>query len=423
MRSILNSPAVSIVGRHNSGKTTLVERLIACLTREGLDIGSIKHHGHARFDVDIEGKDSYRHRAAGATETYIAAPGQVAMVSTIDGEAECAELVRRMPGHDLVIVEGYRNSGLPVIEIMRAANPNDQQVAQAFDEASRIGVPLSTDFVQVARTRNRGVDEGWTVEEDLAEKGIVARTVAIATDIPLAAQAADRYGIPSFHIDDVEGIAAFLRTGFARPRLTVAIQAGGESKRMGQSKATVPFCGKPLITRMVSRLAPVADEMVITTNEPENLQFLFDEFPFVPLRLVRDDFEQRGALPGLCTAFNAAANPLVAVVACDMIYASAQLLAAEYQRLVDSGADACVPCNTHGFEPFHAVYRRDASLDAARRMVANGQKRAQSMFDLLNVEQFSQQDVLSAEPRGRCFMNANTPEELSDAEQAVLRTR
>ncbi len=416
MRSILRSPAVSVVGRHNSGKTTLVEGLIACLTSQGLDIGSVKHHGHAGFDIDIEGKDSYRHRAAGATQTYIASPGQVAMVATIDGEVECSDLVARMPGHDLVIVEGYRNSGLPVIEIMRAANPRDEEVAAAFYEASQMGAALSNDFVQMARNRQLGAQKAWTLEEDLAQKAVGGRTVAVVTDIPLAAKAAAAYGIPCFDINDIEGIAAFLRSEYARERMTVTIQAGGESKRMGRSKATVPFCGKPLISRMVGRLLPAADEIVITTNEPENLQFLQAEYPCVPIRLVRDDYDYRGALPGLSTAFGAASHPFVAVVACDMAFASPKLLAAEYDCLRLSASDACVPCNVHGFEPFHAVYRRDACLAAARTLVEQGQRRAQALFDLIDMETFSQQQVLEAEPRGRCFINANTPEELAAVE-------
>ena len=59
------SPAVSFVGRHNSGKTTLLEKVIAELVSRGLNIGTIKHHGHPDFDIDIPGKDSFRHRAAG----------------------------------------------------------------------------------------------------------------------------------------------------------------------------------------------------------------------------------------------------------------------------------------------------------------------------------------------------------------------
>ena len=100
------SPAVSIVGRHNSGKTTLIEKLIAELVGRGLDVGSVKHHSHVGFDIDIPGKDSWRHRHAGASETVIAAPGQMARIQTTDGEAECADIVASMPGHDVVIVEG-----------------------------------------------------------------------------------------------------------------------------------------------------------------------------------------------------------------------------------------------------------------------------------------------------------------------------
>ena len=175
--------------------------------------------------------------------------------------------------------------------------------------------------------------------------------------------------------------------------------------------------------RLVERLIPAADELVITTNEPENLQFLFDEFPNAPLRLVQDDYDRRGALPGLATAFNAAANPLVAVVACDMVFASPRLLAAEYDRIRACGADACVPCNTHGFEPFHAVYRRDTCLQAARNLVEAGKQRAQDLFDEIELELFSQQEVLEAEPRGRCFINANTPEELAEVEAMVREGR
>ena len=71
------SPAVAVVGRHNSGKTTLIERLIAELVGRGLDVGSIKHHSHRGFDIDIPGKDSYRHRAAGASPSLSETVGHV----------------------------------------------------------------------------------------------------------------------------------------------------------------------------------------------------------------------------------------------------------------------------------------------------------------------------------------------------------
>ena len=67
-RAYKPSPAVSFVGRQNSGKTTLLEKVIAELAAQGLSIGTLKHHGHSKFQIDIPGKDSYRHRAAGASQ-------------------------------------------------------------------------------------------------------------------------------------------------------------------------------------------------------------------------------------------------------------------------------------------------------------------------------------------------------------------
>ena len=80
------SPAIAVVGRHNSGKTTLVVKLISELASRGFDVGSIKHHSHGDFDIDYPGKDSYRHREAGATDTVIASPNKLARVRTLPRE-------------------------------------------------------------------------------------------------------------------------------------------------------------------------------------------------------------------------------------------------------------------------------------------------------------------------------------------------
>lgn len=411
MKSLLPSPAVAIVGRHNSGKTTLIVSLIEQLCSRGLDVGSIKHHSHAGFDVDIPGKDSYRHRAAGARETIIASPDQIAQIKTLDSEMECFDLVAKMPGHDIILVEGYRKSGLPTIEVMRAGNTADEQVAAAFLDCARAGEPLSSDFVQRARW-----SAPYKPESDIVAKMPHASTVAVVSDIPMAQEAADLYGVPVFALEDAQGLANFLTERFVRKRVTVAIQAGGESRRMGRSKATVTLAGQPLVARLVERLAPAADEILITTNEPENLQFLFSEFPQLPLRLERDVLDYRGALPGFLTAFQAATTPYIAVVACDMVFASANLIAAECAALSLSQADCVVPINKHGFEPFHSVYAREACLDAIRTRVEAGDKRAQSFLEDVVVRCFTQEEVLASEPMGGCFINVNTPEELAAVE-------
>lgn len=419
------SPAISIVGRHNSGKTTLIEKLIAELVRRGLDIGSVKHHSHVGFDIDIPGKDSYRHRAAGACETVIASPGQVARIQTIKGEVECSTIVRSMPGHDLVVVEGYRKSGLPTVEIMRAANPADAKTATVFVAYAKRGLPLGTDFVQAGKG-STALAEARAISKpdynDITNKLPQANTVAIVTDIPEAAAAArDLYHIPAFGLEQVAELATFLQETFARPKVTVVIQAGGESRRMGQSKATVPFAGRPLICRLVERLAPAADELIITTNEPENLAFLESEFPEIDIALVRDEYKERGALPGLYTALNAATNEFVAVVACDMVFASDNLVAAEFYEMQNSDVDVVVPVNKNGFEPFHAMYRRSTCVPAVKAAVDSGEKRAQGFFDKVKLCRLTQDRVLEAVPRGGCFINANTPQELHSLEAQVLR--
>ena len=430
MKSLLPSPAVSIVGRHNSGKTTLVVKLIEELVGRGLDVGTVKHHSHRGFEIDVPGKDSFRHRHAGASETVIAAPDQIAIIKTVQGEGECADLVARMPGHDLVLVEGYRKSGLPSIEIMRAGNGADEAVAQAFADDAKAGVSLQADYVQQARARRLGQGgEGdgaadSTVEapnfDDLKNKMPSARTVAVVTDIPMAQQAADAYAIPSFGLDDIVQIADFLQERIARPRVSVVIQAGGESKRMGQSKATVSFGGRPLIQHMVERMLPVADELIVTTNEPDRLAFLQQEFPHVGVRLVPDVMDYRGALPGLLTALEAATYPYVALVACDMVSASPRLIAAECTEMNITQADIVVPVNKHGFEPFHAVYNRTACLEEVRRRAMLREARIQGFFENMNVQEFPMSRVLAAEPAGGCFINVNTPEELASAERNYL---
>lgn len=416
------SPAIAVVGRHNSGKTTLVVKLIEELTARGRDVGSVKHHHRLGFEFDVPGKDSYRHRHAGATETVIAAPDQIARVRTLAAEIECAEIVRTMPNHDIIVVEGYRKSGLPTIEVMRAANEADAAVAQAFCEGAANGEPLGVDFIQRSRGDRAFEFERGAIEADLATKMPTADTVAVVTDIPEAKAAADTYGIPHYHPDDVAGICDFLERHFVRPKVTVVIQAGGESRRMGQSKALVPFAGRPLMCRMVERLSPVADELVITTNEGERLAFLADEYPDLSIRLVPDVHKFRGALPGIHTALEAATNPFVAIIACDMLFASPRLVIAEAIALKESGADAVIPVNKHGYEPFHAIYRRSACLPAVVEVLETGDKRAQSFFDRVKVREYEQTEVLRAEPMGGCFINANTPDDLRVIEEAFLES-
>jgi molybdopterin-guanine dinucleotide biosynthesis protein MobB len=154
-----------ITGWKNSGKTTLVERLVAECVERGFSVSTIKHAHHG-FDVDQPGKDSHRHRAAGAGQVLVASRLRWALMTELGpeaGEPALADLLARLDPVDLVLVEGYKRDAHPKIEARRA------ETAQALIASGDA-----------------------TVE-------------AVASDAPLPGL--DR---PVFDLDDVAGIADFI---------------------------------------------------------------------------------------------------------------------------------------------------------------------------------------------------------------------
>jgi len=110
---------ICIVGRSQTGKTTLIEKLIPVLRRKGYRIGTIKHSHHI-FDFDKTGKDSWRHKDAGAETVVIASPGKIALVKN-DHQGTLESLQNYFDDLDLVITEGYKRARKPKIEVVRAA--------------------------------------------------------------------------------------------------------------------------------------------------------------------------------------------------------------------------------------------------------------------------------------------------------------
>ena len=162
-----------VVGWKNNGKTTLVERLVAHLTARGLRVSTVKH-AHHEVDLDQPGKDTWRHREAGAQEVVLATARRWAVIHELRGAPEPSldELLGRLSPVDLVIVEGFKRYPHPKIEVHRQER----------------GTPLLA-------------DEDPTV-------------VALATDEPLP-----HSPLPQFDLDDVPAIAGFVlaRLGLAAP--------------------------------------------------------------------------------------------------------------------------------------------------------------------------------------------------------------
>ena len=114
--------AIGITGHSGAGKTTLLVKLIPIFTEQGLRVATIKH-AHRGFDIDLPGKDSYEHRKAGATETIISSAQRTAQIREHPEEAEpsLAILLRQLDDHDLALVEGYKSTPLPKLEVWRSA--------------------------------------------------------------------------------------------------------------------------------------------------------------------------------------------------------------------------------------------------------------------------------------------------------------
>ncbi len=140
-----------IAGWSGSGKTTLVVKLLPVLTGRGLAVSTVKHAHHS-FDIDKPGKDSYRHRLAGAREVMISSANRWALMHEGHGarEPELAELLTRLAPVDLVMVEGFRSYPHPKVEVYRAAigkpllHPDDPNVfAIASDQPlDAVAIPV-----------------------------------------------------------------------------------------------------------------------------------------------------------------------------------------------------------------------------------------------------------------------------------------
>jgi len=155
---------IGLAGWSGAGKTTLLTRVIPLLLKKGLRVSVIKHAHHA-FDVDVPGKDSWRHRESGATEVLVSSSRRWALMHELReaSEPRLPELLTKMSKVDLVVIEGFKREPCPKIEVHRAANAK----------------PL-------------------LFPDDLGVVGIATDT-AVETTIPTA------------HLDDIEAIAALMQ--------------------------------------------------------------------------------------------------------------------------------------------------------------------------------------------------------------------
>jgi len=148
---------IGLAGWSGAGKTTLIERVLPVFAARGLRVSTLKH-AHHHFDMDVPGKDSWRHREAGAHEVLVAAAGRWALLHELRGAAEpgLGELLGLLAPVDLVMLEGWRNGAHPKIEVWRAANgkpllfPGDATIRGLIGDRVECGALPHVPFEDVA---------------------------------------------------------------------------------------------------------------------------------------------------------------------------------------------------------------------------------------------------------------------------------
>jgi molybdopterin-guanine dinucleotide biosynthesis protein B len=143
-------PVVSIVSKKKSGKTTLLENLIPVLSKRGYRVGTAKHDTHG-FDIDHEGKDTWRHKQSGARTVVISSPWKLSVIKDMDEEASLDHIVETyFADVDLVLTEGYLRAGKPQVEVYRSAahksplhrkEEDNTLIAVMSDVSVELGVP------------------------------------------------------------------------------------------------------------------------------------------------------------------------------------------------------------------------------------------------------------------------------------------
>jgi len=209
-------PVISIVGASDSGKTTFLEKLIPELAARGYRVGAVKHDAHG-FEMDREGKDTWRLRRAGAEVIAISSPDQFASIRSTDREMSLEEIAGRFFwSEDILITEGFKTARYPKIEVFRSAleprpvcGPGDNLIALVSDDAVDMQVPRfsSTDWRGVAAF----IEERYL-------RGRKKRKILVQLD---GKQLPMKDFVEDFVLGGIEGMLSSLR-GWDKPR-TVSI--------------------------------------------------------------------------------------------------------------------------------------------------------------------------------------------------------
>lgn len=315
---------IAVSGVKSSGKTTLIEGLLPELTGRGLRVATVKHDGH-RFEADRPGTDSFRHLRAGAygSAVFDGEKFQLVKREPVDEQT----LIACFPEADLILLEGFKDSRWPKLEILRRA----------------------------------------VSEEPVCE---LSALLALVTDWE-----PERFFCPVFRPEDRAALADLL-LDYVRPRpFSAILLAGGYSSRMGSSKAELPFAGTTMLEHQVRRLRQLGVEDILLSGY---------EAPLPGTRFVPDAYPHRGPLSGIHAGLAAARHPACLVMSVDAPLVPLFVLDG-LLRTHTTGVTAV----EHGGqpEPLIAVYDRDLAT-LCGELLQGERSSVRRLFDAVGVHPY-----------------------------------
>ncbi len=356
------------VGTSGSGKTTLLEKLIPLLVERGYRVGVIKRCGRT-FQIDYQGKDSYRLKQAGAAQVLVNNPQQLAFISDLTAGVELKQLIEdHFQNVDIVLVEGHKSSSYPKIAVMRQDNP-------------RGVTPLET----------------------------LNNVLACVSDGPYDE------GIPHFKPHEYQAIADFIinRGEILKFNEEVAgvVLAGGKSLRLGRDKANFKVGASTLLERTTSLLKELFEEVWVIGRKPDH------DLIRRGIKWHLDLIQDIGPVAGIYTALKVIDKEACLVIACDMPKLTLSVLKKLLQDR-DKGQRADIIVSRQGVsgkvEPLVAIYRKDV-LPLIESLVAKRKFKVSELF-LHSHTRYVDFDPHEAQ----VFMNINTAQDL-DKFQATSR--
>ncbi|WP_227761742.1 molybdopterin-guanine dinucleotide biosynthesis protein B [Zhaonella formicivorans] len=162
-------PIISVVGKSDVGKTTLLEKLLPELKRRGYRVATIKHDAH-NFEIDHPGKDTWRHAQAGSDVVVISSASKFAIITKTEGEKSLDELAEMLPGVDIILTEGYKRADKAKIEVFRSGS-GKQGLLCTPEELLAIASDVPFDLEVPCYDLNDAVGIVDLIEEKYLKKG------------------------------------------------------------------------------------------------------------------------------------------------------------------------------------------------------------------------------------------------------------